>query len=133
MRIIQLWLTLFSIFLLPFTGSAQEKDTCLSGHLPGYPLPKGVSAPFAGFIGDWLVVAGGCNFPDIPASEGGKKVYYPGICTGHTCSFSPMASPPRPSIPRCLWRIRRNSSRSGLHRWHECRLLPDTSIQTYLE
>jgi len=76
MRIIQLWLTLFSIFLLPFTGSAQEKDTCLSGHLPDYPLPKGVSAPFAGFIGDWLVVAGGCNFPDIPASEGGKKVYY---------------------------------------------------------
>lgn len=73
MRIIQLWLTLFSIFLLPFTGSAQEKDTCLSGHLPGYPLPKGVSAPFAGFIGDWLVVAGGCNFPDIPASEGGKR------------------------------------------------------------
>ena len=50
MRIIQLWLTLFSIFLLPFTGSAQEKNTCLSGHLPDYPLPKGVSAPFAGFI-----------------------------------------------------------------------------------
>ena len=62
MRIIQLWLTLFSIFLLPFTGSAQEKNTCLSDHLPDYPLPKGVSAPFAGFIGDWLVVAGGCNF-----------------------------------------------------------------------
>ena len=76
MRIIQLWLTLFSIFLLPFTGSAQEKNTCLSDHLPDYPLPKGVSAPFAGFIGDWLVVAGGCNFPDIPALEGGKKVYY---------------------------------------------------------
>ena len=53
-----------------------RKNTCLSGHLPDYPLPKGVSAPFAGFIGDWLVVAGGCNFPDIPASEGGKKVYY---------------------------------------------------------
>ena len=45
MRIIQLWLTLFSIFLLPFTGSAQEKNTCLSGHLPDYPLPKGISAP----------------------------------------------------------------------------------------
>ena len=52
MRIIQLWLTLFSIFLLPFTGSAQEKNTCLSDHLPDYPLPKGVSAPFAGFIED---------------------------------------------------------------------------------
>lgn len=38
----------------------------------GYEL--GVSACYSGFIGDYLIVAGGCNFP-----EPGKKKYYSGI------------------------------------------------------
>lgn len=38
----------------------------------GYSL--GVSACYSGMIDDWLVVAGGCNFPEI-----GKKKYYAGI------------------------------------------------------
>lgn len=37
---------------------------------------EGVSAPFAGILGNVLVVAGGCNFPDQPAAEGGTKRYY---------------------------------------------------------
>lgn len=37
---------------------------------------QGVSAPFAGMLGDVLVVAGGCNFPEKPAVEGGAKMYY---------------------------------------------------------
>lgn len=37
---------------------------------------EGVSAPFAGMLGDILVVAGGCNFPDKPAAGGGIKKYY---------------------------------------------------------
>ena len=45
-------------------------DTCLL---------KGVSALYAGTIGDWLVMGGGCNFPHIPAADQGKKVYYDGI------------------------------------------------------
>ncbi|MBR7043342.1 MAG: cyclically-permuted mutarotase family protein, partial [Prevotella sp.] len=32
---------------------------------------QGVAAPFAGVLGSDLVVAGGCNFPEIPAAEGG--------------------------------------------------------------
>lgn len=44
--------------------------------IPDYPIEKGVSAPFAGFIKEWLVVGGGCNFPNKPAAEGGEKVYY---------------------------------------------------------
>lgn len=36
----------------------------------------GVSAPFAGISGGELLVAGGCNFPDKPAAEGGTKRYY---------------------------------------------------------
>ncbi len=37
---------------------------------------QGVSAAFAGVSGDVILVAGGCNFPDKPASEGGAKRYY---------------------------------------------------------
>lgn len=42
-------------------------------------IEKGVSAAFAGKIGDKLILAGGCNFPNTPAAEGGKKVFYKGI------------------------------------------------------
>jgi sialate O-acetylesterase len=37
---------------------------------------QGVSAPFAGVVGGATIVAGGCNFPDTPAAEGGQKQYY---------------------------------------------------------
>lgn len=40
---------------------------------PGYSL--GVSACYAGRIGDYLVVAGGCNFPEA----GKPKKYYAGV------------------------------------------------------
>lgn len=36
----------------------------------------GVSAPFAGIHNGVLIVAGGCNFPDKPVTEGGAKRYY---------------------------------------------------------
>ena len=39
-------------------------------------ISKGVSAAFVGLLEDKLIVAGGCNFPDTPAAEGGKKVFY---------------------------------------------------------
>ena len=42
-------------------------------------IEKGVSACFAGTAGNSLVMAGGCNFPDTPAAEGGRKRYYQGI------------------------------------------------------
>lgn len=44
--------------------------------LPSHPDPMGVSAPFAGHTPQGLLVAGGCNFPDVPAADGGKKVFY---------------------------------------------------------
>ena len=39
-------------------------------------LSKGVSAAYAAVLGDQLIVAGGCNFPDKLGFEGGKKVFY---------------------------------------------------------
>lgn len=49
------------------------------------PLPDssslGVSAPFVGLTRGRLLVAGGCNFPDVPAAKGGVKRYYSEIFT----------------------------------------------------
>ena len=45
---------------------------------------KGVSAAYAGLLGGRLVVAGGCNFPGVPAAEGGAKVYYDDVFTLRT-------------------------------------------------
>ena len=53
-------------------------------HVAGFPadepgIEKGVSACFAGAVGDVLLMAGGCNFPEKPAAEGGQKRYYQSI------------------------------------------------------
>lgn len=40
---------------------------------------QGVSGAFAGTIDDQVVVAGGCNFPEVPAAEGGQKSFYTDI------------------------------------------------------
>ena len=44
--------------------------------IPDYPIKKGVSGFYAGIVRNSLIVAGGCNFPDIPVAEGGKKKFY---------------------------------------------------------
>jgi cyclically-permuted mutarotase family protein len=43
---------------------------------PGVKTQFGLAAPFAGNSGNAVIVAGGCNFPDIPARDGGLKKYY---------------------------------------------------------
>lgn len=74
--------------------------------LPGAPSPSslppvsaenlaaslGVSAPFAGIYHGKLWVAGGCNFPDKPVTEGGSKRYYEDIfCLDLAASTPPAA------------------------------------------
>lgn len=44
--------------------------------LPDYPIEGGISAPYIGVHNGKLIVAGGCNFPDIPAAQGGEKAFY---------------------------------------------------------
>ena len=69
--------------LLSLSAMAQEKRFNDLSLRPAPALsvngPQGVSAPFAGTIGGKTVVAGGCNFPDQPAAEGGAKVFYQDI------------------------------------------------------
>lgn len=42
-------------------------------------MEQGVSACFAGFYQGRLLLAGGCNFPEAPAAEGGRKRFYQGV------------------------------------------------------
>ncbi|MHB9054764.1 MAG: cyclically-permuted mutarotase family protein [Paludibacteraceae bacterium] len=78
-------ITIFSLVIILFGSCSQRSEKEV------YPLKwtevdsipssfgnisKGVSAAFAGLLDDKLIVAGGCNFPDIPAAEGGRKVFY---------------------------------------------------------
>lgn len=70
--------------LYPADVAAQTPHAVSFERIFGFPsheegIAKGVSACFAGAIGDSLVMAGGCNFPDTPAAEGGQKRYYKGI------------------------------------------------------
>lgn len=64
-----------------------EGEVCVGGKAKMSKLPElavfekdgrreGVSAAFGGTLDDAVVVAGGCNFPDVPAADGGGKVYY---------------------------------------------------------
>lgn len=70
----------------------------LAQSVPEYPITQGVSAPFAGFIKDWLIVGGGCNFPHKPAAEGGEKVYYDQCYALNVQSECPQWIP-LPSLP----------------------------------
>ena len=44
---------------------------------PATPMSEPVSGHYAGWINGRLSTYGGCNFPDVPCADGGKKVYYP--------------------------------------------------------
>ena len=65
-------------------GSAASGNDNKYNHVAFQSLPaltaspgQGISAPFAGTLDDGaLLVAGGCNFPDTPAADGGTKVFY---------------------------------------------------------
>lgn len=72
-----------STLLLSCTSS--EDGSVSWGRLPDLPnspsvaesaAPLGVSGHFTGLIGETLIVAGGCNFPDKPVAEGGSKRFY---------------------------------------------------------
>lgn len=69
-------LLIWSILILQSAISMAQSLRQQSLEIPDYPLSAGVSAPFAGFIHDWLIVGGGCNFPNKPAAAGGEKVYH---------------------------------------------------------
>ncbi|MEG1749064.1 MAG: cyclically-permuted mutarotase family protein [Tannerellaceae bacterium] len=64
-----------------FLTDAQRVGWTKLPDLPGIADSIGVSAPFAGIHNGQLIVAGGCNFPDKPVTEGGAKRYYSEVFT----------------------------------------------------
>lgn len=76
-------------FLFAFAGQVKgtennELPALSFKQMKAFPLfekgySQGVSACYAGKIGGKLIIAGGCNFPEVTAVNGGKKKYYKGI------------------------------------------------------
>ena len=85
--------SIFSFISCLFVGlvtscSSRQADFCAERiaiqKMSGFPKEEsgfslGVSACYAGIVNGQLILAGGCNFPSIPASEGGKKRFYQGV------------------------------------------------------
>lgn len=61
---------------LMLTGVVSSADPIKWSNLPPVPDEHGFAGPFAGRIGDRLIVAGGANFPDAPPWEKGTKVWH---------------------------------------------------------
>ena len=83
-------LTILCLLLATLGASAQSSSFTPNdnafNHVSYRSLPplrvngkEGVSAPFAGTIGHSVFVAGGCNFAEKPAAQGGKKQFYSDI------------------------------------------------------
>ena len=75
---------LLLVFCLANALHLSAKDNYNSVQMKSLPplsvgCEQGVSAPFAALIDGNLYVAGGCNFPEVPAADGGQKVAYADI------------------------------------------------------
>lgn len=73
---------LFCIYPLQTAAQPAYSNNFLWSEYPELPPPPGaevqlgLASPFAGTTGSVVIVAGGCNFPDIPLRDGGIKTYY---------------------------------------------------------
>ena len=72
------------VLIALFTAYTMAQNSNPIQRLVGFPteeqgFDKGVSACYCGVINGYLYIAGGCNFPDKPVAEGGKKRFYKAI------------------------------------------------------
>lgn len=72
------------VLIALFTACTMAQNSNPIQRLVGFPteeqgFDKGVSACYCGVINGYLYIAGGCNFPDKPVTEGGKKRFYKAI------------------------------------------------------
>ena len=88
MKLKTLWLwSLLFCSLCTLTVAAEGNDNRFNKvnlqSLPALEVStnQGVSGAFSGKILGQAVVAGGCNFPNTPAADGGKKVFYKDVYT----------------------------------------------------
>lgn len=69
------------LFVLSLVPLCMKAETVNRIELkPAAPLEvstgQGLAAAYGGMAGDFVLVAGGANFPDVPVSQGGRKVFY---------------------------------------------------------
>lgn len=74
----------FLLIVFLFLSCQTGKEQVFYEEINGFPndevgIEQGVSACFAGILDDYLLMAGGCNFPEVAAADGGTKRYYKGI------------------------------------------------------
>ena len=72
------------VLIALFTAYTMAQNSNSIQRWVGFPreeqgFDKGVSACYCGVINGYLYIAGGCNFPDKPVAEGGKKRFYKAI------------------------------------------------------
>ena len=85
MKLYKCFLKTVLLIFANFTALANIYSQVLSyDEMKGFPtnepgISLGVSACFSGVIDNDLIIAGGCNFPEKPVADGGKKKYYKGI------------------------------------------------------
>ena len=77
-------LIISAVLIVLFTAYTMAQNSNPIQRLVGFPteeqgFDKGVSAGYCGVINGYLYIAGGCNFPDKPVAEGGKKRFYKAI------------------------------------------------------
>tara|TARA_R110002096_G_scaffold163342_1_gene330872 strand:+ start:405 stop:3026 length:2622 start_codon:yes stop_codon:yes gene_type:complete len=76
------WVTIFlgvtviQFATLGLAGSPEAGASIEWKTLPALPDDHGFAGPYAGVVGDTLMVAGGANFPAAPPWENGKKVWH---------------------------------------------------------
>lgn len=82
-RLYKLWGIMLAVLLCATIQAAGIKDSCCYNPINVAPAPpleickgQGISAPFAGNIEGQIIVAGGCNFPEVAAASGGQKHFY---------------------------------------------------------
>ena len=70
----------FLFLCLPLWAGAQQNKMEIEA-LPSHNMlgGQGVAAAFSGQSDGTLFIAGGCNFPDTPAAEGGQKKFYDSV------------------------------------------------------
>ena len=66
---------LFFVFFTFLLGLCQGQNVITVTQVED--MPRAVSGHYAGVFNGVLTTWGGCNFPDVPCAEGGKKVFYP--------------------------------------------------------
>ena len=96
------------VLIALFTAYTMAQNSNSIQRLVGFPteeqgFDKGVSACYCGVINGYLYIAGGCNFPDKPVAEGGKKRFYKAIyaaklnAEGNRLEWKTVGQMPQPS------------------------------------